>query len=144
MTPNTIFLIANNIALVAWLLLIFAPRWRWTRQIVISGLISLLFAIVYLFFFILGIGNFDPQAFSTLEGVMQLFTVPEAVLVGWLHYLAFDLFVGTWEVSNAQRHNVPHGAVIPCLIFTFMAGPVGLLLYFIVRGIILKKRVANF
>jgi len=71
--------------------------------------------------------------FFTLAGVQQLFANPWAALAGWLHYLAFDLFIGSWEVRNARRVGIPHWQVIPCLFLTFMLGPVGLLVYFVLR-----------
>ena len=61
------------------------------------------------------------------------FSVPETVLVGWVHYLAFDLFVGAWEVRDAQRRSISHLYVVPCLLFTLMLGPVGLLAYLTLR-----------
>lgn len=53
--------------------------------------------------------------------------------VGLVHYLAFDLFIGSWQVRDAQAHGISHWFVIPCLILTFMLGPTGLLLYFVIR-----------
>ena len=54
--------------------------------------------------------------------------------------MAFDLFVGAWEVQDAQANQVPHLLVIPCLIATLMAGPAGLLLYWIVKVIVRAVR----
>jgi hypothetical protein len=54
-------------------------------------------------------------------------------LAGWIHYLAFDLLVGIWEVRDSHERGVPHWLVIPCLFFTFMLGPIGFLLYCAVR-----------
>jgi len=54
-------------------------------------------------------------------------------LAGWVHYLAFDLFIGSWEVRDANRHGIPPWAIIPSLILTFLFGPMGLLLYFLIR-----------
>jgi hypothetical protein len=70
---------------------------------------------------------------------MKLFENKEAVLAGWVHYLAFDLFVGTWIVSNSQKLNIRHLYILPCLFFTFMLGPIGLLMYFIVRAALTKQ-----
>ena len=53
--------------------------------------------------------------------------------------LAFDLFIGAWEVRDAQKHQVPHLAFVPCLLLTFLFGPVGLLLYFILRYAIRRQ-----
>ena len=62
-----------------------------------------------------------------------MFSVPQAVLAGWIHYLVFDLFVGAWEVRDAKRLGISHWFILPCLFFTLMLGPIGLLLYFILR-----------
>jgi hypothetical protein len=143
MTTADVFQYVNQIAMVGWLLLIVAPKWQWTKKIVLSGGITMIFAVTYLVLFVKGIENFDVNSFSTLEGVMALFTVPEAVLMGWVHYLAFDLFVGMWEVTNAQRHGISHWLVIPCLFLTFMLGPIGLLTYMILRLIVKKGQLAS-
>ena len=77
--------------------------------------------------------HIDGGGFFTLEQVHTLFQHPHSVLVGWTHYLAFDLFIGSWEVRDAQRHGISHFVVIPCLILTFLFGPIGLLLYLAIR-----------
>ena len=141
MNPSTVFEIANTVALLAWLLLIIAPNFAGTRWIVRSGLVCISFALVYAWFlfgnFALDIEGFE--AFSTLEGIMSLNGEPALALAGWLHYLAFDLVVGIWETGDARKQGLPHWLIIPALIFTFMLGPVGLLLYFITRAIYLRK-----
>ena len=55
------------------------------------------------------------------------------LLAGWTHYLAFDLFIGGWEVRDAQRRGIPHLLVVPALVLTFLFGPAGLLLYLAIR-----------
>ena len=76
-----------------------------------------------------------PGGFSSLAGVAALFSNPWMLLAGWVHYLAFDLLVGTWEVLDARERGVPHFLVIPCLFLTFMFGPAGWLLYQGVRRV---------
>ena len=61
------------------------------------------------------------------------FANPWLLLAGWIHYLAFDLLTGVWEVRDAARRGVPHWLVVPCLALTFMLGPAGWLLYRAVR-----------
>lgn len=129
MTPDSLFLICNNGVLPAWLLLAFAPSWSWTQRIVHQIWIPILLGCVYL-----GVLLTSPEApegggFSSLRGVMTSFTSPHFALVGWVHYLAFDLFVGAWEVRDAQRRSISHWLVVPCLLLTLMLGPVGLLAY---------------
>ena len=77
--------------------------------------------------------------FSSLAGVQALFSNQWLLLAGWVHYLAFDLFVGSWEVRDAQQHRIPRWAMIPCLILTFLFGPAGLLLYAMVRTLALRR-----
>jgi len=79
------------------------------------------------------------SSFGSLEGVVGLFQDPKSVLIGWVHYLAFDLWVGSWEVGDAVKRGINRWLVLPCLLFTFMLGPVGLVMYFILRAIVTKK-----
>jgi hypothetical protein len=78
-------------------------------------------------------------AFGSLAGVKSALSVDGVLLAGWLHYLAFDIFVGSWEVRDAQRVGVPHLLVIPCMLLTFMMGPVGLLTYLVLRLAIARQ-----
>lgn len=139
MSADLLYTYANNLALLAWILLAVVPRWKFTKWIVRSGIISLLFALMYLIIFLRNAGEFDFQAFNDLNGVMELFQSPTFVVMGWIHYLAFDLFVGLWEVSDAEKKGIPHLWVVPCLFFTLMLGPIGLLLYFLIRTIYQKN-----
>ena len=71
--------------------------------------------------------------FGSLADVATLFQKRELLLAGWIHYLCFDLFIGSWEVRDSQKHGIPHFVMIPCLLMTFMLGPIGLLFYFAIR-----------
>ena len=71
--------------------------------------------------------------FEAAHDVAHLFQTPHLLLAGWIHYLAFDLFIGAWEVRDARRLGITHILVIPCLALTFLFGPAGLLLYFVLR-----------
>lgn len=137
MTNEQIFSIVNNFALVGWVLLVFAPRWRWTQRIVHGAVIPLLLTPVYIKFLVSGSGG--DGNFTSLSGVMKLFESPEAVIAGWIHYLAFDLFIGAWESRDARRLRIPHWAVVPCMFFTLMLGPVGLMMYLLMR-IVMRRR----
>lgn len=132
MKAEQIFSIANTVALLSWLLLIIVPRWKFTKIAIRSGAIPLLLAATYLILIVLFFGAAE-GGFSSLAGVMKLFTNEWAVLAGWIHYLAFDLFVGIWEVKDAEKRGISHWLVVPCLILTFMLGPIGFLLYSILR-----------
>ena len=70
---------------------------------------------------------------TTLAGVTTLFSSPWLLVAGWLHYLAFDLLIGTWEARDSVGRGVPRWALVPCLFLTLMFGPAGWLAYRIVR-----------
>jgi len=142
MKAEQIFSIANLISLLSWLILLVAPRWTVTRKIILSGAIPLLLSAAYLVLIGLFFGKAE-GGFDSLPNVMKLFTNEWATLAGWIHYLAFDLFVGTWEVKDAQERGISHGFVIPCLILTFLFGPIGFLLYSILRYFLSKREVKN-
>lgn len=142
MKAEQIFSIANTIALVSWLILLIAPRWSVTRKVILSGAIPLLLSIAYLVLIILFFGKSE-GGFGSLADVMKLFTNEWATLAGWIHYLAFDLFVGIWEVKDAQKRKISHWFVVPCLFLTFMLGPIGFLLYSILRFFLAKDEVKN-
>ena len=67
--------------------------------------------------------------FDSLAGVARLFESRWLLLAGWVHYLAFDLLVGAWEVRTARREGIAHALVLPCLVATFLLGPAGYLLF---------------
>lgn len=142
MSPDSIFQTCSTIAMVGWIaLLIISPFWSGFDKFLI-GIIITLFAIVYawLIFQVFAPGDFEK--FGSLNGVMELFTNKTAVTAGWIHYLAFDLLTGIWLKKNALKYNIHHLILIPCLLLTFMLGPIGLLLYLLVRWIITKQYFA--
>lgn len=141
MKAEQIFSVANLITMISWIVLAIAPRWKWTSKIILSGAIPLLLSAAYLVLIVLFFGSAE-GSFGSLAGVMKLFTNEWATLAGWIHYLAFDLFVGSWEVKDSQSRGISHWLVIPCLFLTFMLGPIGFLLYSILR-FFLGKEVEN-
>ena len=132
MSADQIFSICNSAALIGWLILAIAGRKRWAAYLTTGVILPLLLAIAYLVL-LLGHWGETKGGFGTLTGVAALFSNHWILLAGWIHYLCFDLFIGSWEVRDAQARGISHWLVIPCLFFTFMFGPVGLLLYFGLR-----------
>ena len=135
LSPDFLFQVTNNVAVAGWLLLVLAPRWRGTRAVVLNGALPLVLAATYV-----GLIGYQTVAhpvpgagFGSLGEVAALFREPWALLAGWVHYLCFDMWIGAWETRDAQRRGVPHLLLLPCLVATFMLGPLGLLLYSAVR-----------
>ena len=126
------------VAMLGWLLLIFLPRWKWTARFIAACIIPLALAVVYLLLVVTHFGQSE-GGFGSLAEVSLLFRNPHNLLAGWIHYLAFDLFIGAWEVRDAQKVGLHHLLVVPCLLLTFLFGPVGLLLYFMLRWSLKRK-----
>jgi hypothetical protein len=128
---ETVFSICSTLAIVGWVLLVALPRHRLAHAVASVG-IPLTIAVVYLVLIVQHFGSSD-GGFGSLAEVTRLFANPPLLLAGWLHYLAFDLFIGAWQVRDSQRHRIPHLLVIPCLLLTFLLGPIGLLCYLAAR-----------
>jgi hypothetical protein len=128
MSPDALFQIANPLAMTGWIILAlspFAPRWAdRIGGFAIPAILSLLYAAVILGYWWQGQGGFD-----SLANVMLLLSNPWMALAGWVHFLAFDLFIGGWITRRARRLGIAHLVVLPCLLLTFLFGPVGLILF---------------
>lgn len=142
MSPESIFQLCNTIALIGWIILIILPFWLQSDKFVL-GIMITLFCIVYAWLVFSHFHFSDLQKFGSLGGVMELFTMKEIVVAGWVHYLAFDLMVGIFIKRNARKHGISHWLIIPCLLLAFMLGPIGLLLYLIIRTIVTKQYFAE-
>lgn len=137
MALEQVFSLASAAALIGWVLLVLAPLRR-RAAVVGARIIVALLCGAYFSFLVVGLtsGNGPPEgaSFNSLAGVRLLMSSPQALLAGWVHYLAFDLFIGSWQVEDAPAAKVPHWLLLPCLALTFVAGPVGLLLYLILKA----------
>lgn len=138
MQAADIFSICNKVILLGWVLLIFLPNWKYTQAIILNGLI-VLFSGIYAFMILKDIGNFNPDSFSTLANVKALFQNDDAVAAGWIHYLAFDLFVGAYIVKKSKQIGLSRVLYTLTLPFTFMFGPLGYLLFVIFKTIKTKS-----
>lgn len=139
MTPDSIFQICSTIAMLSWLVLIVASPFIPEVDKFLIGIVITLLAIVYGWLIILSFDPGDIKSFGSLDGVMKLFQNKTLLTAGWVHYLAFDLMVGIWIKKNSLKYEISQWLVIPCLAFTFMLGPVGLLLYLLIRFVKTKK-----
>src|SRR5215203_4309245 len=101
MTAEQVFSIVNLVAMAAWLLLVFFPKVRWVAHVLPFAL-PFVFAILYVVLLAATWGGSE-GGFSSLAAVGALFRDPWLLLAGWTHYLAFDLFVGGWELRDSQR-----------------------------------------
>ena len=101
-------------------------------SLVTGAILPALFAVLYTCLVVTH-WNERTGGFGSLAQVHALFSNDWLLLAGWVHYLAFDLFVGSWQVRDARKHHFPYLLVLPGLILTFLFGPIGFLLYCAIR-----------
>lgn len=136
LTPDAVFAAANSVALVAWtalavsMLVASLRRYVWPA----TGLVlPAVFAVAYLGSLAAGFAAGEGGGFGSIAEVRRLFANDAALTAGWVHYLAFDLMVGTWIARDAVRASVPAIFTLPALVLTFLFGPAGLLTHVVVR-----------
>lgn len=138
---DTIFGAANMLALAGWAGLILAPRGEISRTLIFYGGVGLLCLAYGVLLVLLVTGTVDSGAadgaaqasFTTIEGVRAIFLSDGGVTVGWIHYLALDLFTGMWIARDADAKGFARLWQAPVLLLTFVAGPLGLLVWLVIR-----------
>lgn len=131
---NTIFRLSNIFVLPFWAMIIVLPRWRWTARIMKSPLVSIGPAVVYGTLVLPRLLVIWPALASpTLNGIAQLLGSPIGATIAWAHFLAFDLFVGRWIYLDSRDRRISPWVISPILFLTLMFGPLGLLVYLVVR-----------
>ena len=133
MAPTTVFSFANMLALPMWILMIFLPKWKVTQFLIRYKMVPLLLALIYAVYITQALITGGMMDFGTLDSVMALFTDETAVLAGWVHYLAFDLLVGMWFLEQNKKFGLHQVLMGICLLGTFMFGPIGFLLFMILK-----------
>ena len=133
MTYKIIFNIYNTGILIFWLLLLVFPKSKLTQKMTDFPWIPLVIAFGYIYFLGTSDSIFSVD-FSSLSGLTEMFqnSNPRGVAAGWLHYLAFDFWVGCWILRDSQKKGVKHAFIIFPMLFTFMLGPVGVIIYTLV------------
>jgi len=136
--PEALFSWAGQIAMLGWLILIFLPRHIrllfFIPQYFIPVGIGLLYSGLVLTHFFSGDGSY-----GSLAGVRILFENDYMLLAGWVHYLAFDLFIGAWIAQRADEIGMSRLIQAVILVATFMFGPMGLVLFLAMRAAFFKQ-----
>lgn len=143
MTAADVFSWSNLLAMPMWLLMILLPKWKVTRFLTDYRIIPLLLSLIYAFYIVLTLRSGPPMDFGSMEAVKTLFTADNALLAGWVHYLAFDLLVGMWMLDQNRKLGIHQLIMAPVLLATFMLGPVGFLLFTLVKSIKKQAHVSH-
>lgn len=142
---GAVFSVVNLLALVAWAALIVLPRW----PALLSGVLYLgigLLCLIYAIGLIGVVSGLIPNPdgggadFTSIAGVRAIFASDAGVTIGWTHYLAFDLFVGLWIVRDGDAKNISRSIQTPILLATFIAGPLGLFVWLLLREPAARRR----
>jgi len=141
---ESLFGISNSLAMAGWLALILLPRWPWLLAGLRYGLLTLL-ALAYVTLILGYFFQVEDGGFDSIVAVRALFVSDPVLLAGWLHYLAFDLFVGLWIAERATEISLHRVLQAPILAATFMFGPLGLLLAYVTLGArgVIRPRIAG-
>ena len=144
-----VYLLSKIIVIPGWLLLVaslFKRDWRPALWPITQFVLPAALCALYLLMVWVGRHGFDQyglDTFFSLEGVRCLYQNTAALNAGWLHFLALDLFVGTWIVRDGIERNMSTLLILLCLPFTLMLGPSGLLLYLLLRYFFGRGAAAN-
>lgn len=141
--PTLAFSAGGMLAMLSWLSLsislFLGPDLRldfWTATtIAVPGVLGIAYAILI----VQGLRAGTAGGFRSIEGVRRLFSDDAALAAGWLHYLAFDLFVGTWIAREGLHDGISRLLILPCLLLTFLLGPAGLLVFIMLRLVLVRQ-----
>ncbi len=133
-SQDFIFSVANNVVLPMWLLLLIAPNWKITQWFIRYKVIPIALSVIYAIYLFLAIQGGSGLDFGSLASVMKLFTIKDVALAGWVHYLAFDLLIGMQIVQQNQQLKFHRLLMAPVLLATFMMGPIGFLLFTLLKA----------
>ncbi len=124
---------AGQLAMIGWAALILLPRWRGISAALAGWIIPALLSLGYAV--LIAVHWHDAKGgFSSLDSVAALFASKPLLLAGWVHYLAFDLFLGNWILRRSQEEAIPHWLMLPVLLLTFLFGPFGFITYLLLEA----------
>ena len=127
-----LFTFVHVVALAGWALLFLAPRSPRVASYVLYLCVGMI-CLTYTVMFASQLGSIAGGDFLSIEGIKALFASDGGVVIGWTHYLAFDLFIGQWIAKDADHKGFSRVAQAPILLLTLLAGPIGLLIWLVAR-----------
>lgn len=140
MSMDTLFQLSGLLTMPFWLLMILVPHWRWTQRIMGSLWTIVPAALLYAVLVLPNVATlWMDLANPTLVNIAALLGTPSGATIGWVHFLAFDLFVGRWAYLDSRARGLTAWLVSPILFFVLMLGPLGLLLYLGARSLITPR-----
>ena len=144
LTQENIYLWTNFGILPFWLMLIIIPNSKFTQFFVNSIILPLILSATYIYIIYQALLIDDPifdvfKLYLGLDNLYILFATESFLLVFWLHFLAINLFLGSWISREGVKYNMPRSLVFVPLILVYLAGPLGLVLYWVIRVFYAKR-----
>ena len=144
LTLENIYLWTNFGVLPFWFLLVIIPNSKITQLFVNSIILPLILAITYVYVFYLAILLDEPifdvlKLYLSLDNLYTIFATENFLLAFWIHFLALNLFLGSWVSRDGIKYNIPRKLVAIPLITVYFTGPLGLVLYWMLRVFYAKK-----
>jgi len=144
LTFENIYLWTNFGILPLWLMLIIIPNSKFTQFFVNSIIVPLILSATYTYIIYQAILMDEPifdffKLYLSLDNLYTLFATESFLLVFWLHFLALNLFLGSWISRDGIKYNMPRSLVFLPLILVYFTGPLGLVLYWIIRVFYAKR-----
>tara|TARA_B100000686_G_C16622717_1_gene880121 strand:- start:532 stop:1005 length:474 start_codon:yes stop_codon:yes gene_type:complete len=141
---ENIYLWANFGVIPFWLLLTFFPNSRINQILVNSIILPLILSIAYVYILYQIILLKEPlleifNLYVSLENLYIIFSSESFLLIFWLHFLAVNLFLGSWVSRDSVKYNISRKLILIPLLLIYFAGPVGLVLYWFIRIFYSKK-----
>jgi hypothetical protein len=135
MSMSTLFSLSSLLVMPFWALMILLPGWRWSERLIRSPRIAAPAALLYAALVVPQLGGvLGAVANPDLAGIAALFASEAAVTVAWVHFLAFDLFVGRWVYLDARERRIHPLVSGPVLLLVLLLGPLGFVVYLLLRS----------
>ena len=144
LTFENIYLWVNFGVLPFWILLILIPNSKFTQILVNSIILPLILSCTYVYVLYQSLLLDEPiidifKLYLSLEDLYSLFSVDQFLLIFWIHFVAINLFLGSWVSRDGVKHNIPRKLVLIPLILIYFTGPLGLIIYWLFRVFYSKK-----
>ena len=144
LTPENIYLWINVCIVPFWLMLIIIPKSSFTQIFVNSIVLPLVLATTYVYLLYQAIAIDEPildifRLFLSLDNLYTVFATESFLIVFWIHFVALNLFLGSWVSRDAVKYNISRGLAFTPLILIYFSGPLGLVLYWLIRIFYAKK-----
>ena len=138
LTFENIYVWANLGLIPFWLMLSIIPNSKITGFFINSIILPLIFSAAYIFVIYQAFLIEDPmldifKLYLSLDNLYTIFATESFLLFFWLHFLALNIFLGAWVSRDGIKYNIARGIVFFPLVMIYFTGPLGLVIYWIIR-----------